>query len=117
MIATPADRALAEQFAGAQPFDLPQVDLGVWTALHWNCNAPTTVATIVNGETHVIAECTGNGQHSDDAIVRAAQIAELPNIVRALQGLMALYNSDEGCRSTPEYIAAKKALAKVGVAA
>lgn len=113
MHATTEDRALAEQFAGAKPFDLPQVDLGQWSAINWKCHAPTTVVTMVNGKCHVIAECTGNGQHSDDAAVRAAQIAELPNLVRIMNYMVRWHD-----QLKPSDIAmAKAALAKVGVMA
>lgn len=34
------------------------------------------------------------------------------DLLAALENLAALYDTDEGCRSTPEYVAARKAIAK-----
>jgi hypothetical protein len=39
-------------------------------------------------------------------------IAAAPELLNALRSLVALYDTDEGCRSTPEYIAARAAIAK-----
>jgi hypothetical protein len=115
MNATPADRALAEQFAGRVPFETTTAD--EWKAINWTCHAPTTVVSGRNADGHmvVVAECVD--YDPEVAIATARKIAGLPNVVRALQGLMALYDSDEGCRSTPEYIAAGAALAAMGVTA
>lgn len=42
----------------------------------------------------------------------ACLIAAAPELLQALEGLASLYDTDEGCRSTPEYIAARAAIAK-----
>lgn len=38
--------------------------------------------------------------------------AKTSEVLSALRGLVALYDTDEGCRSTPEYIAARAAIGK-----
>lgn len=35
------------------------------------------------------------------------------DLIQALAGLADLYDTDEGCRSTPQYVAARSALARV----
>lgn len=42
----------------------------------------------------------------------ACLIAAAPELYEALEGLRLLYETDEGCRSTPEYVAALSALSK-----
>ncbi len=42
----------------------------------------------------------------------ARLIASAPDLLEALRNLADLYDTDEGCRSLPEYIAARAAIAK-----
>ncbi len=42
----------------------------------------------------------------------ARLIAAAPDLLDALIGIAALYDSDEGCRTLPQYIAARAAIAK-----
>lgn len=42
----------------------------------------------------------------------ARLIAAAPELLEALRNISDLYDSDEGCRSLPEYIAARAAIAK-----
>lgn len=42
----------------------------------------------------------------------ARLIAAAPDLLEALKDLADLYDTDEGCRSLPEYIAARAAIAK-----
>lgn len=50
--------------------------------------------------------------HTEEAKANARLIAAAPELLNALRSLVALYDTDEGCRSTPEYIAARAAIAK-----
>lgn len=58
----------------------------------------------------------GKSWHTDDKWVLteadARLIAAAPELLEALQAITDLYDTDEGCRSTPEYIAARAAIAK-----
>jgi hypothetical protein len=58
-------------------------------AVEWVCHAPTTIK---DADGKVLAECTGQGQHSDDATAAAAEIARRVNahddLVAALRELM-----------------------------
>lgn len=42
----------------------------------------------------------------------ARLIAAAPELLEALRSLSELYNSDDGCKSLPQYIAARVAIAK-----
>ena len=52
----------------------------------------------------------GLGTPEDQANARL--IASAPDLLEALRNLADLYDTDEGCRSLPEYIAARAAIAK-----
>jgi hypothetical protein len=52
------------------PFQLPV------KAVEWNIHAATTIKDAAG---NVLAECTGNGQHSDDAVRVAAEIEQRVN--------------------------------------
>ena len=56
---------------------------------------------------------------SDDHVSRAnaRMMAASTDMYDALKNLCALYDTDEGCREIPEYIAARAALAKADGAA
>lgn len=55
---------------------------------------------------------TVNPQRRAEAQANARLIAAAPELLEALQAITDLYDTDEGCRSTPEYIAARAAIAK-----
>lgn len=48
----------------------------------------------------------------DQLKANARLIAAAPDLLEALRNISDLYDSDEGCRSLPEYIAARAAIAK-----
>lgn len=52
------------------------------------------------------------GSRSVVTEANARLIAAAPELLEALIDLRSLYDTDEGCRSTPEYIAASAAIAK-----
>lgn len=56
---------------------------------------------------------------SGTALMAAAELRRLHSLnaelLEALRNLAKLYDTDEGCRSLPEYIAARAAIAKVGI--
>ena len=47
-----------------------------------------------------------------DHEANAKLMASAPDLLEALRNISDLYDSDEGCRSLPEYIAARAAIAK-----
>lgn len=57
-----------------------------------------------------------SGVVSRDALENIAKeitnVSAAPELLEALQDLANLYDTDEGCRSTPEYINARAAIAK-----
>lgn len=67
---------------------------------------------------HVVEAANGsqiailNGWRSDVSEANARLIAAAPELLDALRGLLSLYDTDEGCRSTPEYITASAAIRK-----
>lgn len=59
------------------------------------------------GEQRYVAKATW-----DNGEANAHLIAAAPDLLEALQGLAALYDTDEGCRSMQQYIRARAAIAK-----
>lgn len=55
---------------------------------------------------------SGAGDRMAMAEANTTLAAAAPELLLALEGIAALYDTDEGCRSTPEYIAARAAIAK-----
>jgi len=53
-----------------------------------------------------------NDGHGSIPAANARLIAAAPDLLEALKDLADLYDTDEGCRSLPEYIAARAAIAK-----
>lgn len=63
----------------------------------------------------VVALVVGHAEFDEpepDTRAIARMVETTPELLSALRGLVALYDTDEGCRSTPEYIAARAAIAK-----
>ena len=60
------------------------------------------------------ATCKELGYHRADVIKQRFDrlIAQRGELLEALRNLADLYDTDEGCRSLPEYIAARAAIAK-----
>lgn len=84
---------------------------GPWRAIEWSSHVPTTVARIENGKTTVIAECSGNGRHSDESIGDAALIAAAPELLSALEYLTEEYIK-VGALCLEDFDLAKAAIAK-----
>lgn len=66
-----------------------------------------------------VAQISGGGSGSGfdsgfslEQNANAKLIAAAPELLEALQGLLALYESDEGCRHLAEYTKARAAIAK-----
>ena len=59
-----------------------------------------------------LAKVTARMTWRSQAEANARLIAAAPDLLDALRNISELYDSDEGCRSLPEYIAARAAIAR-----
>lgn len=50
--------------------------------------------------------------NSEECLANARLACAAPELLEALEAITDLYDTDDGCRSTPEYIAARAAIAK-----
>ena len=58
----------------------------------------------------ILAAFSGPGGHRRMDVQRANLAVTSPRLYRALEALAALYDTDDGCRSLPEYVEAMAAL-------
>ena len=64
-----------------------------------------------NGEVRSICELPV-AHHDDENEANARLIAAAPALLAALIGMADLYDTDDGCRTLPQYVAARAAIAK-----
>jgi hypothetical protein len=83
-----------------------------WTQGGWNRNVKpiTNYPTIYAGRNTHIAVIVTRGVPVEEAEANADLIAAAPSLYDALQGLVSLYEHDEGSCELPEYLAATAAL-------
>ena len=54
----------------------------------------------------------GRGRRRPEPVEVAAKVEDAPDLLAALENIVALYDTDEGCKALPEYVAARAAIAK-----
>jgi len=58
---------------------------GPWKAIEWATNARTTVVSDARVGRIVVAECSGQGRHTNESLADAQLIAAAPELLDALQ--------------------------------
>ena len=69
---------------------------------------------VMTRDGYAVADCILEWSSIEECeqIANARLIAAAPDLLEALRNLADLYDTDKGCRSLPEYIAARAAIAK-----
>ncbi len=84
--------------------------LGPWRTETWACHAPTTILV---GEKRVIAECSGNGEYTDEeCLANARLIAAAPDMLEALESFLAYISSRVPGEKSLAYLEAEAAIRK-----
>jgi hypothetical protein len=70
---------------------------GPWKAIEWACHAPTTVVSYFRVARIVVAECSGQGRHTNESIADACLIAAAPDLLDGCRHAYTDFNALLAC--------------------